>query len=219
MRNKEITILVHGYNKNGSDMYALRNHLHEMGHHCLIVNLPATFGTLADCTDALEAELNSIMSMFKDQKVHLVGHSMGGLIIRSFLAGDYSPRIGRCVLIAPPNNGSRLADIVNLFPPAIKIFKPLDDLRTRSNTLPLLSPPKATYPEIGIIAGNKSNLLLGAFLRQENDGRVEVESTRLEGMTDFIVKPYGHKEIHYKQEVADLVDQFLRHGRFTAKRA
>ncbi|HWJ02085.1 MAG TPA: alpha/beta fold hydrolase [Verrucomicrobiae bacterium] len=213
MSNIETIVLVHGYNKNESDMFTLKANLTSMGYNCLTVKLPTKFGTLEDCTNALQIQLQKFMGMSSSQRIHLVGHSMGGLIIRNFLAQNNLPTLGRCVFIASPNKGSRLADIAyEIFPGILKVYKPLNALR--SNSPEIARPQNTPSPEIGIIAGNRSNLLLGKLLHKGNDGRVEVEATMLEGMQDFIVKPYGHKEIHYSQDVAELIDIFLRTGSF-----
>lgn len=65
-----------------------------------------------------------------------------------------------------------------------------------------------------MIAGSESNLFMGKFLDGENDGRVPVESVSFPEMKDFIVTPYGHREIHHTQEVAILVRTFLKSGSF-----
>lgn len=215
MYNKQIVILVHGFNKSQSDMFALRDYLTEMGYQCLTVNLPTRFGSLNDCTNVMYSQLDKLLNTVEFQKIHFVGHSMGGLIIRSFLARNNLPSIGRCVLIACPNNGTSLADKAYKFcSPIVKILKPLNDLRVNSLKIP---PPKnIPHPEMGVIAGNKSNLLLGAFLDKENDGRVEVESTKMETMIDFTVQLYGHKEIHHQPAIAILVDEFLSTGSFNS---
>ncbi|MDP4126605.1 MAG: alpha/beta fold hydrolase [Bacillota bacterium] len=212
MKNKTV-VLIHGFFRNESDMTTLKSNLTGLGYHCVSLNLPTRFGTLEDCKDVLKIELDRRLSQMPEQPIHLVGHSMGGLIIRSYLASNYFPNLGRCVLIAPPNNGSKLADIAcTLFPPIVHVFKPLNDLKSNGNRIPL--PINRTVPDIGVIAGNKRTLLLGILLPNENDGRVEVVSTKLEEMKDFIVTGYGHNEIHHKEDVAILVDNFLSTGHF-----
>ena len=214
MPKDNIVVLIHGYNKDQSDMVTLRTNLTDLGYNCVAINLPTRFGTMDDCNEVLHSELSKLLpTMTEELKVHFVGHSMGGLIIRSYLAKNFFPNIGRCVLIAPPNKGSKLADLAhNIFPPVTKVFKPLNDLKT--NSTQISKPISNPCSEIGVIAGNKSNLLLGIFLPNENDGRVEVDSTKLEGMKDFIVTRYGHMEIHHKYDIAILIDNFLRNGSF-----
>lgn len=64
------------------------------------------------------------------------------------------------------------------------------------------------------IAGNKSNLFLGKLLIKENDGRIRVESVEIPRLKAFVVLPYGHKDIHYQKQTANLVANFLNFGSF-----
>jgi len=132
--------------------------LTDLGYNCVSINLPTRFGTLDDCDKVLQSELSKMLPpMFEQQQIHLVGHSMGGLIIRSYLAKNAFPKIGRCVLIAPPTNrGSKLADLAHkVFPPVSKVFKPLSVLKT--NGTQISKPVSIPCPEIGVIAGNKTD--------------------------------------------------------------
>lgn len=206
---KETVILVHGYFRTGRDMRQLHRLLEECGWRVITVTIPAIFGTLEDCRTALESVLAG--DALHDGPVHLVGHSFGGLVIRDFLAKNRLPCPGRCVLIGTPNHGSRLADLgVRIFPPIAHILKPLRALTTNAPDIP----PSLAPIAVGVIAGNRNRLLTGVFLPPESDGRVEVASTRFEGMTDFIVVPHVHTKIHRRPETARLVDRFLRTGRF-----
>ncbi len=209
--NDSLTVLVHGYFKDGRDMAALGRHLEGLGRRIAIADLPATFGTLERCRDGLAGFIDGAAP--DGITVHLVGHSFGGLVIRSYLAMRDDPRIGRCVLIGTPNRGARLADIgLALFPPARWVLRPLDALVSSAPPIPapLHDPP----PIMGIIAGNRNRLISGIFLSRESDGRVEVVETMLDGMADFVVVPYIHTRMHKRPETAALVDRFLATGRF-----
>jgi len=211
-----VVILVHGFNNDGSDMFFLKRNLQSWGYEAVTMNLPLRFSTLEDCIVLFEKEFHKQLSNFVDcEKIHLVGYSMGGLVVRSFLAKNTVPKLGRCVLIATPNQGTKLADMSDkLLKPLGKIYKPIKSLKTDS--IDIGEPINRPKPEIGVIAGNTSKHLLGIFLDSENDGRVEVESAKFHDMTDFVIKPFGHKEIHHQLEIAKLVDLFLRMGKFSA---
>ncbi len=206
-----LTILVHGYFKGGRDMAPLARLLENLGRRIAVADLPATFGSLDRCRAGLERFLDSAA---KDaETIHLVGHSFGGLVIRAYLAANKAERVGRCVFIGTPNRGARLADIgLRFFPFAYRVLKPLDSLVTYAPPIP--QPRRNPPPETGIIAGNRNRLISGMFLSRASDGRVEVEETRLDGMTDFVMLPYIHTRIHKRPETAVLVDRFLSTGRF-----
>lgn len=208
-----VVILVHGFFRTSQDMFFLKVYLEEKNYRGYTINLPTTFASLKECTEVLEQK----MQLIKKEKIHklfFVGHSMGGLIIRNYLSKNHVSNIGRCVLIATPNSGSRLADLaltgLRLAP--MNPIRSLQALQTKAPEIlpPLNNPP----PEIGVIAGNQNNLLLGKLLPSQNDGRVEIESTFFPGMKEHIVLPFNHHDIHHKEETATLVWQFLEYGTF-----
>ncbi len=215
-QKQEAVILVHGFNNDESDMFPLKWRLENLGYDAITVNLPLRFSPLEDCIAQFESDYHQVeLELGPNETVHLVGYSMGGLVVRSFLARNIVSQLGRCVLIATPNRGTKLADISErVFKPLGRVYKPIKSLTTNCLEIgiPLNSPP----PEIGVIAGNISNLFLGVFLGGDNDGRVEIESAKYEEMVDFIIEPYGHKEIHHQPETAKLVDLFLKTGKFSA---
>ncbi|MEQ6388372.1 alpha/beta fold hydrolase [Bacillaceae bacterium S4-13-58] len=203
-------ILVHGYKKDGSDMAPLKNHLEPLGYTCLTPDFSLTYKEF----DKAAVELERIIDEhFPNEKPHLIGHSTGGLVIRKVISNKkYKNRVGRCVLIATPNNGSRLAELAGIFPFAVKIYRTLKSLHKEYiKQLNLTSHPTI---ELGAIAGNKNNLLLGKLIPVTNDGRVELDSVYFPDLNDYVVLPYGHLEIHHKKVTAQLVDQFLKRGTF-----
>lgn len=52
------------------------------------------------------------------------------------------------------------------------------------------------------------------MLKGANDGRIEVNSVKADFLTDFIMLPYGHKEIHYQFKTAKAVACFFQNGNF-----
>lgn len=214
MRGEEVIILVHGYNKSESDMKFLKDTFEQMGYNVITETLPLLFSSVEKCVEIFKIKVEKILSnKEKYKKVHFVGHSMGGIIIRKFLEKNRVENIGRCILIATPNRGMKLSDFaekrIKLFG---RIFKPIHDTTTYG--LKIEKPINKPEPEIGVIAGRKNNLILGVLLSKESDGRVEIEEVKYDEMKEFMVLNYGHKEIHHKQETAKLADNFLQKGTF-----
>lgn len=207
-------VLIHGFNKNKNDMKTLQSHLSSLNLECTIIDLPLTFKTIEYCASLFEEIFENIISEIQvGEKVSLVGHSSGGLVIRKFLSDTkHITKVHKCILIATPNHGTKLADYASMLPKVYtKIYKTIIALQTTyAQKLQL----KETSIEIGAIAGNKNNLFLGKLLQNENDGRVEVSSVYWEGLTDFKILPYGHKEIHYQLETAKLIHKFLISSKF-----
>jgi pimeloyl-ACP methyl ester carboxylesterase len=214
-QNKILVLLVHGFFRNHKDMEVHKAYLMDLDYAVHVVNLPTTF-----------KDLKTIYTRFKEQlldietsnysSIHLVGHSMGGLIIRYYLSQHKVPKLGRCVFIGTPNKGTRLADIGLKVPLMAQILKPIRALHTKALAIEL--PQNEPIPEIGILAGTNHRLITGCFLKKPNDGRVEAEATKLEGslMTDFLALDYVHTKIHKEKITAELVDHFLKFGKFNS---
>ncbi len=215
MIKNEIIILVHGFFRDKSDMFPLKELLHKFNYDIFLANLPTTFTSFDGCCSSFELQFNDdSLKLSHYKKIHFVGHSMGGLIVRKFLASNKLSNIGRCVLIATPNNGSILAEFLAklIFPP--KIFKPLQYLRPSVSEI--AKPLNAVPIDFGVIAGNSNKLLAGKLFmyKKRGDGRVETDSNRFDLMTDFIELPYDHHTIHHQKTTALLVHNFLETGKF-----
>lgn len=208
-------ILIHGYSKDPKDMKPLEQNLERFGYECIIPNLPLTFKEFDYSALLLEDMLDELIesNLNNEEKINLIGHSTGGLVIRKFISKTkHTPSIGRCVLIATPNKGSKLANLATTITPVGEIYRTLKSLKYEYiEQMDFTSVPDV---EIAAIAGNKNNLFLGNFIRDENDGRVELNSVFYPGLKDFITLPYGHNEIHHQQETARWVDTFLKTGKF-----
>ena len=114
-------------------------------------------------------------------------------------------------MIGTPNNGTGVADhfkdncLINLIPIATA-------LGTDDNSLPNRLPPP-DYP-VGIIAGISQSQPNEAQLPGPDDGLVSVESTKIEGMSDFTAVFSGHSMLRYNDEVAEQTIEFLKTGKF-----
>ena len=86
-------------------------------------------------------------------------------------------------------------------------------LSTNENSIPNQL-GKATF-ELGIIAGKRTvNPILSLLLGEENDGKVSVESTKLEGMKDHLVMPVTHPFMMKNNKVIFQIKSFLKKGAF-----
>lgn len=207
-------ILIHGFNKNSKDMRPLERNLKLLGYECFSPDLQLTYKEIEFASFVLEGILEEIINdLKKDEKIHLVGHSTGGLVIRKLIADTkLAHKIGRCVLVATPNNGSTLADIAGNVKPYVNIYKTLKSLSFES--VRNFNMKNHSEVEMAAIAGDKCNLLLGKLISDKNDGRVEVNSVYHPSLKDFMILPYGHKEIHHQAETARWIDVFLKEGAF-----
>ncbi|PID41975.1 MAG: hypothetical protein CSB48_12610 [Proteobacteria bacterium] len=207
---KEITVLVHGFNKDKSDMVYLESGLKSAGFDVLSVNLPTTFGSLEQCRNSLFLQTREILNGV--ELVNYVAHSMGGLITRSFIDFIGQENVGKCVFIATPHGGSRLALMADCIPLYSTLFKPVKNLLPNLSYRSFGSDKKF---RIGVIAGCRNDGLIGKlFMPEESDGRVEVSSAKASDMDDFVIVPYGHASIHHERQTLGLVKRFLLTGSF-----
>ena len=131
--------------------------------------------------------------------IHFVGHSLGNIVIRWVIANDPPARLGRVVMLAPPNQGSRLAD---LWAPWLSWFlRPLAEL-TSDPASTARSIPTPHGVEIGIVAGAQ-------------DFKTPPPRTVLAGQADHVVVRAGHTFLMARPTVQVLTVRFLRTGAFS----
>ena len=213
-------VLLHGLGAPCWSMSLLGRHLQKhAGYEAFAVDYASTRTSVDDHAWSLA---NVIQSLEGIEEINLVGHSLGNIVIRRYLAGDTTPprawqpdcRIGRIVMIAPPNHGSSTATYLSdnsLFKAVFgKSGRQLGvdwaDLERR------LATPDV---EFGIIAGGFSNQHgFDLFMSGDDDGRISVETTRLAGATDFVVVPALHELIANDARVFELTLRFLTAGYF-----
>ena len=140
--------------------------------------------------------------------------SMGGILVRMYLKANKRDDIGRVVMLGPPNQGSEIVDALK----DLTVFELLNGPAGLQLGTGPADVPKALGPvdfELGVIAGTQSiNLLLSTLLPGDNDGKVSVESTKVERMKDFVALPTTHPLMMRNQAVIDQTLHFLRHGQF-----
>lgn len=151
-----------------------------------------------------------------DGPLHIVTHSLGGLVARALILAHRPAQLGRLVMLAPPNAGSNIADLIYRIRLNRVLLGPVGPY-LRTMRLPedeaLLG--QVDY-ELGIIAGNRAidPLFPRLILPRPNDGKVAVAATRVPGMTDHIVLPVPHTLMVYDRRVAAQTLAFLETGGF-----
>ena len=215
--NRRPVVLLHGLGRTRHSMRRLERTLRARGYDTLNHGYPSRMDDIA----TLAAGMAHCVAEWADNgPLDFVTHSLGGILVRVAVAAGDLPRdrIGRVVMLGTPNEGSELADLL----PAMPVVGPLYarvtgpaglELGTTERGVPARLPPVDF--EVGVIAGDRSwNPLFSALLREPNDGKVRVDSTRVAGMTDFLVVPHWHPMLVTAPDVIEQVVHFLECGAF-----
>jgi pimeloyl-ACP methyl ester carboxylesterase len=206
-------VLLHGLGRGPWAMKLLEVRLADAGYQVHNLAYPRR-------ADAIEEIVSEVHQKFIDccsngtGEVHFVTHSLGGLVLRAYLARHRPRNLGRAVMLAPPNGGSEIVDRFRGSSLFRTIFGPMaPQLGTGLDDLPARLPVPDC--EVGVIAGNHWINPVGAMvLPPPHDGTVSVNRTHLAGMKDHLVVPHTHTFIMNSNQVARHVIHFLRYGRF-----
>ena len=213
----ECVVLLHGLIRTSASMERMQEAIAEAGYETINVEYPSRDHTIEELAPvAVEAGLAGCRAIDGVEHIHFVTHSLGGILVRQYLADNEIPELGRVVMMAPPNQGSIAADRMGHVPGYDWINGPTGrQLGKGEDSVPLKLGP-ATF-ELGVIAGNRSiDPITSAVLPNPDDGRVAVEDTKLEGMKDFVVVDHSHAFMMRMQKTIDLTLNFLKSGSFGA---
>ena len=208
--SREPVVLLHGLARTSASMRPLEAALLADGHPVCNIDYPSRAHDIA--TLAREHIAPRIRQCFPGHAgpVQFVTHSMGGIVVRR-LAQDHLVRVGRVVMLGPPNQGSEVIDYLGDTRVFRRIAGPAaQELHTGR------APAAPAGFELGVLAGRRSlNPWLSLLIPGPDDGKVSVARARLAGMRDFRVLDTSHPLILRDPEAIRQTLQFLDHGRFT----
>jgi len=194
-------------------MRPLARRLAAEGYRVLNLGYPSRRETVPELARQLAAELPQ-WAPAEGGQIHFVTHSMGGIVLRYCLAHYRVERLGRVVMLAPPNGGSELVDVLKQIPFVCRHLGPSrGQLGTDAQSVPNTLGP-VTF-DVGVIAGSRSWVPISSWiLPGPDDGMVAVARTPVAGMRDFLVVPHTHTFMMRSEEVLEQTVLFLRHGAF-----
>lgn len=215
----DCVVLLHGLARTASSMDAMAEALATAGYRVANVDYPSRHHRVQVLSElAIPAGVEACVNA-GSSRLHMVTHSLGGILVRDYLSRHSVAALQRVVMLAPPNHGSAVVDNLDDLPGFHWLNGPaIEQLGTGADSLPLQL--GAASVDTAIIAGSRSiNLYLSTFLENPDDGKVSVASARLDGMCAMLVLPVSHPFIMSDEETIEQVLSYLGSGRFLAEQA
>lgn len=211
---QDCVILLHGMGRSNDSMKVIEQALLDNSYQVINVDYPSTDYPIEKLATQYIPPTIKLCEAMGSGKIHFVTHSLGGILVRYLLQDHHIQNLGRIVMLSPPNQGSEVADQLTGWKPYYWIMGPSgQQLGTGKGAI-----PKSLQPipgEIGVITGNVSyDPWFSGILPGEDDGKVAVESAKLDEMKDFMVVDSGHAFIMKSDKVIEQILYFLKKGQF-----
>jgi len=237
-------VLLHGLNRTRCSMARLEAALAARGRRVVNLGYPSAAHGVKALAALLLDRLQRCCEADLARGLDFVTHSLGGILVRALAARVPALPIRRVVMLAPPNRGSELADVLRDSAAYRLLTGPVgQQLGTGADSVPnrlgavdfelgiidgrtslkQLGTGADSVPnrlgavdfELGIIAGRTSlNPLHSWLIPGPDDGTVAVARTRVDGMRDHVLVDASHSFIVYDPEAVRQALHFLDHGRF-----
>jgi pimeloyl-ACP methyl ester carboxylesterase len=187
----------------------LARRLRLLGFRACIFSYPSVRSDLA----ANAAQLARFLESLDADTVHLVGHSLGGILIRALFQNHPRQKPGRIVTLGTPHGGSRVAAHLGQSTFWRRVMgKGIAQL--------LAATPQQWAPparDIGAICGTRSfgiGKLLVRDLPRPNDGLLTVKESAYPAAHEHLALRVSHTGMLFSRTVACQVAAFLKNGRF-----
>ena len=210
----DCVVLLHGLARSASAMEVMVKPLEAEGFRVTNIDYPSRKKKIeALAKPAIDKGIKQC-ALAEGEKLHFVTHSLGGILVRYYLQEHELERLGRVVMLGPPNQGSEVVDKLKGVPGYAWLNGAVGyQLGTGKDSLPL-SLPEVDYP-VGVIAGTRSiDPVSSWILPNPDDGKVSVARTKVDGMKAHIVLPVTHAFMMRDDEVHRQTIQFLKTGTF-----
>ncbi len=195
----EAVIILHGLAAHWLVMSRMASTISAEGYHVINWGYHSIWSPIEYHARRLRNRLADLESNPKIRRIHLVTHSMGSIVTRVAILPGHPQKLGRIVMLGPPNHGSHIAR--RLSSPLGWMCPPLSQLSDRQESF-VNQLPEPQAIEIGVIAAAK-------------DLVVPRDSTLLSMQRDWIVLPGHHGLLPLRRDTTRQVLAFLRGGRFT----
>ena len=200
-KTQQLVVLIHGLGGTRIDMLPIARKLNKSGFLTRRWGYRSLGNRIETHANRLGIFLTKMESNYPQQKLHLVTHSMGGIITRTMLSKFQLNNLDRVVMLAPPHQGShaarKLSPFLGWLTPSLKQLS--DEPNSFVRNLP--NPFENNQFEFGIVEAEKDRV-------------IEQGNVLLEGYRDYAKVRGHHGILTWYSNTIQLVDNFLNHGRF-----
>jgi triacylglycerol esterase/lipase EstA (alpha/beta hydrolase family) len=209
---KDGVVLLHGIFRTHRSMASFARFLERSGFAVLNLGYPSTKYSIEALADNIHPQISAFAA--RVTKLHFVGYSMGGLLIRAYLNKHRPEKLGRVVMIGTPNQGSEVADFLQNWRLYQKLYGPAgQQLITKQDSFSHYF-GQVDY-ELGVIAGDRPiDIISSRIIRKPNDGTVSIDSTKITGMKDHVVVSSSHTFFPTHKQAWHQTLCFLQRGQF-----
>jgi len=211
----DYVVLLHGLGRTSESMSKLGIYLHNKGFAIINIDYPSRKDNIHNLTNKYLKKNIERYCTRPEKKIHFVTHSLGGIIVRYYLKNSRRINTGRVVMLAPPNQGSEMADFMMDFPFGKEILGlAITEIGTGKKSIPSQLGP--VNFELGIITGNTTINWINSFfiIPGVDDGKVAVSKAKVKNMKDFLIVERSHPYIMKGDEVLEQVYSFIENGKF-----
>jgi len=207
-------ILLHGIIRSSKSFSKLSRAIVNTGATVVPIDYPSTQVSIAESAQYLKRVLSSLDGI---DQIDLIGHSMGGLIVRTYLQMEQErrdARLHRLVMLGVPNLGAHMATLLHQHW-AFRWTLGIAGQQLVEGDSSFISTLPVPDLEFGVIAGGRGTA--GGWnwwIPGDDDGTVTVESTRLPGAADFLTVRTLHTAMMWNLNVIEASLRFLKTGAF-----
>ncbi len=214
-RAAEGVILLHGLGRTNRSMERMEAAFATAGYSVVNVDYPSRVSAIAPLGETVIARALADTRLRGCSRVHFVAHSLGCILVRSYFARRSEPRLGRVVMLGPPNQGSEVVDRLGSSWLFRRINGPAgSELGTGADSVPNSLEPVRF--ELGVIAGDRSiNWINSLMIAGRDDGKVSVARTKVAGMKEHIVAHVSHPFLMKDRAVIAAAMRFVESGSFS----
>ncbi|MEH6595564.1 MAG: alpha/beta fold hydrolase [Colwellia polaris] len=207
----ECVILLHGLARSAHSMDKMAERLTAQGYKVLNIDYPSRSYSIEQLA---EKTISDALLQCEGMPVSFVTHSMGGILVRQFLSNHTVKNLNKVVMLGPPNKGTEIVDKLSNIP-GFHLVNGDAGMQLGTGALSVPNQLGKANFDVGIIAGTQSiNLILSSLIPDTDDGKVSVESTKVEGMNDHIEMPTTHVFMMRNDAVIEQVLHYLKQGKF-----